>query len=804
MRPFRRCANPRALVALPLVIFLTLFLFLTATMATSCKPRIRKSTLRGNDNPCDTVAATPAQLALRGAIDQVLAGYVSGQMLTADATAAVSDAIEDTAGGDPATAAKLGSIGAIYTEARITEIIRGLQLGILAGRTSAPDSALIHNLGLTEADFNEGLNEMRPHWGCLASQGVSLKPDGTITFIDSKVSSQAITESNCLRDAIDYFFVIVSRHPADAIAVNDEVIQSCPNYTPRAGADWENQVKINLANFGRELQSFLQQTGNLASYYSLMEGSASWIRGEASMAGNPGSIGVAAAYNAANKIRNNLECIGVPFQLRQELRNMMQAANDIEQKNIQAGLTKLRAAETAAYAAPFVPLVIYSAPVVAGAILPGTTAAATAGATSATLALVPFAFGSGLSVVNAAIDRGFNGGNFFCKLGEEFVMQGAGALTMAPFLAALPLATMSGGAAIGYFGQAGELSTIYGIQVLNTLSGLAFTVKGLATGSQELLACNNLLTEAAKEAQSVRNDSDVAAVDARLAEAVKQCASGGFNIASTVATARTQYEQYRQLRIMAQSIGTAGGTIRSIADLDATMKPYYSEKGREAWVEFGEAAQANGKRLGGKSEGAYLYQTPEGQQVVTKTITVNNNELAILGERFGIATGWEQNGMTAKIVGAGLRDVGGGKSKITIVQEFFFDKTANQGLITGGDGHSIRQLNSTVSLNNNSRSDLIGKISSLLDSHPDGHLGNILFRVSTLDPAKTPGKYAVVTDGKVIELALIDPTTFSSVGTNVRGAARNFTSAPNQLPSFWRKYNRVWQAQYLNEILGGN
>jgi len=771
---------------------------------TSCKTKFRKSTLRSQNGSCDTVAATPGQLALRGAIDQILASYVSGQMKTSDATAAFSDALEDNAGDDPAMAATLGSIGAVYTEARIAEIIRGQQLAILAGRVSGPDSALIHNLGLTEDDFYEGLNEMRPHWTCLASQGVSLKADGTITFVGSKVSSQAVAESACLRDAIDYFFVVVIRHPADAIAVNDEVIQNCPNYTPRASAEWENNVKINLANFGRELQSFLQQTGNLASYYSLMEGSASWIRGEGSVADNPGSIGVAAAYSAANKIRNNLECLGVPFQLRQELRNMMQAANDIEQKNIMAGLGKLRAAETAAYAAPFVPLVIYSAPVIAGAVLPGTTAAATAGATSATLALVPFAFGSGLSVVNAAIDKGFNGGNFFCKLGEEFVMQGAGALTMAPFLAALPVATTSGGAAIGYFGQAGELSTIYGMQALNTLAGVAFTVKGLATGSQELLACNNLLTEAAKEAQSVRNDSDVAAVDARLAEAVKQCASGGFNIASTVAAARTQYEQYRQLRTLAQGIGTAGGTIRSIADLEATMKPYYGEKGREAWVEFGEAAQANGKRLGGKAEGAYLYQTAEGQQVVTKTITVNNNELAILGERFGIATGWEQNGMTAKIVGAGLRDIGGGKSKITIVQEFFFDKAANQGLIGGGDGNSIRQLNATVSLNNNAKSDLIGKITSLLDSHPDGHLGNILFRVSTLDPAKAPGKFSVVADGKVIELALIDPTTFSSVGKNGRGAARNFTYAPNQLPSFWRKYNRAWQAKYLNEVLGGN
>jgi hypothetical protein len=783
---------------------LSMLIVTILTFLPGCKFKNRKTRLKGDNTPCDTVSITPGQLAVRAAIDQTLASYLSGKIEANDATAAVSDAIEDAAGGDTDAAVKLGSIGAIYTEALVSQIIRGQQLAVLSGRASGPDFDLIHSLGLTADDFNEELQEMRPHWNCLAAEGVSLKQDGTITFIGSKVSSQRVAASSCLRDAVDYFFVVVARHPADAITVNDEVIQNCAGFSPTTRANWEANVKRNVANFGRELQSFLRQTGNLTSYSSLMEGSASWILGESSSAGAPAGIGIKGAYDAANKIRNNLECLGVPFQMRQELRNMMMAANEIEQKNIASGLGKLRAAETAAYAAPFIPLAIYSAPLVAGAVLPGTTAAVTAGSTSATLALVPFAFGSGLSVVNAAIDTGFNGGNFFCKLGEEFLMQGAGALTTAPFLAALPVATTSGGAAIGYVGQAGELSTIYGIQVLNSIAGLAFTVNGLATGSQELLACRASLVDAQNLAQSARIDTDVAAVDARLAEAVKQCASGGFNIASTVAAARSQYQQIRELRALAQNIGTAGGTIRTISDLDATMKPYYSEKGREAWVDFGEAAQANGKRLGGKAEGAYLYQTPEGQQVVAKTITVRNDELAVLGDRFGIAKGWEQNGMTAKIVGTGIRDIGGGKSRITIVQEFFFDKTANPGLLAGGDGNSIGKLNSAVRLSDNSRADLIGKVTSLLDSHPDGHLGNVLFRVTNLDSATNPGPYSVVADGKVIELALIDPTTFSSVGKSIRGAARNANVMPGQLPPFWRKYNRIWQAKFLNEALGGN
>ncbi|NDE14605.1 hypothetical protein EBZ80_06710 [bacterium] len=779
-------------------------LAISMALAASCKSRSRKTRLKGESAPCESVASTPAQLAVRGAIDQTIGAYLRGNIESGEATTAVSDAIQDAAADDPVNARNLGSIAAIYTESQVSRIIRGQQLAVLAGRASAADTSIIHSLGLTDADFNEGLQEMRPHWSCLAAEGVSLRPDGSITFLGSKVSGQRIASSSCLRDAIDFFFVVISRHPADALAINDEVIQNCANYAPMPRATWETNVKTNLAQFGRELQSFLRQTGNLASYTSLMQGSASWILGEGSDAGSPAGIGISGAYNAANKIRNNLECLGVPFQMRQELRNMMAAANDIEQRNIQSGLTKLRAAENAAYAAPFIPLTMYSAPFIAGAILPGTTAAATAASTSGALALTPFAFGSGLSVVNAAVDTGFNGGSFFCKLGEEFRMQGAGALTTAPFLAALPAVTTTGGAAIGYFGQAGELSTIFGIQALNSIAGLAFTVGGIATGSQELLACHATLNDARQLAETVRVDADVAAVDAKIAEAVKQCATGGFNIAMTASTVRTQYQQFRELRALALNIGTAGGTIRSVADLDATLKPYYGDKGREAWVEFGEAAQANGKRLGGKAEGAYLYQTPEGQQVVAKTITVQNDELAILGERFGIATGWEQNGMTARITGAGIKDLGGGKSRITIVQEFFFDKGTNPGLLAGGDGNAISKLNSVTRLGDAARAELIGKITSLLDSHPDGHLGNVLFRVTTIDPAKTPGKYSVINGDKVIELALIDPTTFSSVGTSIRGAARRAEILPNQLPPFWRKYNRIWQANFLNEVLAGN
>jgi hypothetical protein len=202
---------------------------------------------------------------------------------------------------------------------------------------------------------------------------------------------------------------------------------------------------------------------------------------------------------------------------------MRKALLDIESASLMAGLQKLDAAERAAIAAPFVPLVIWVAPY-AGATMAPAWAGTIANA-SASMALVPLAYAAGSAVVSATVRSSTTGGSFLCNLYEEYADKGANALFAAPFMAALPsvgalsastVATASGGAICA--------GTAYG--TINLTFSIGMIKSFLEAGVQRLGQCYQLLQQAEDAGRSGKGDL----VDLYGSKAIQSCVDAGVDL----------------------------------------------------------------------------------------------------------------------------------------------------------------------------------------------------------------------------------------------------------------------------------
>lgn len=297
--------------------------------------------------------------------------------------------------------------------------------------------------------------------------------------------------------------------------------------------EWTTAVEADLGKMERETKDFIRYAKESATYWNLMSGRLVVLfGGERGYKGKTApEISAESAYKTMlyylNRLSNNL---GVGGKLRPKILEMLKVANAIEAQELQAGIAKLNAARNAAIAAPFVPIAIWAAPYAGGLI--GPAFAASAGSTSASMALTPLIFAAANATVHAAIDTSQVGGSFSCALYEQMVDKTSRALVQAPFMAALPagsmlvssgVATVTGGAVLA--------ETTYGVLNLSLASYTVFT--GAKSGVQGLEECQALL----KAAETAGQAGEMSLVNARAADAYKACIQAGLDLGQALVQA---------------------------------------------------------------------------------------------------------------------------------------------------------------------------------------------------------------------------------------------------------------------------
>jgi hypothetical protein len=308
---------------------------------------------------------------------------------------------------------------------------------------------------------------------------------------------------------------------------------------PRAGgeiemftrADWEAGVRESLRRFSVDVDEFIASTLAAATYWNLTTGRLiELFGGERGHGGRTApEIAAAEAMKRMTQMRNDLaNRRGVAASLTGALNETMSILNQIEMQQLEAGLKKLKAAERAAIAAPFIPVVIYAAPYAGGLV--GPAFAGSVGASSAAAALTPLAMAYGSAALRATLAVTVEGRPADCMFYEALVERGSAAMFQAPFFAAMPpgSALLARGTAIVSGGQV-FASTAHG--VINVSLAVIGVGTGTAAGVSGFAQCRNGLLSFEKEVNAAGSASPSAM--ARLSDTIQQCTEAGIQIAQT-------------------------------------------------------------------------------------------------------------------------------------------------------------------------------------------------------------------------------------------------------------------------------
>lgn len=544
-----------------------------------CKPRKDSSTKSAStDGSCRYDVPNATSSALLSVVDENLNLFLAGGTSAPQVDAKLSSETTRLSSRDPGLKNKLDQMAYDYAQAKIAE--RAMPIGIKAAA----------GYEMTQADFNflaklqvanpqrylaYVKNSFQPSYNCLARFGVKADAQGKWDFTNSKISRPVIAANSCLSSALALFFgVNVAATDrlgsTEALVLGDTVISSCQEYTPRSRKDWESSVNRNLDLFKTELSAFLTASGAGSTYSAWMKGAYSDYSGT-----KPHEMSKDGSYNAMLKYRDMLKCLGVSRQLIISLNDVMSSALKIDARNIQGGIDKLDTAQKAAIAAPVIPLVIYGAPLVAGAATGSSFIAAGTASASATMALLPMAFGGGLAAINSTIDYVGHGGNWLCNFQEQFAVAGSGSMLTAPFLATIPVGPALLGGSATYLTASATVGTrVYGAS--NILVALGFTGAMGYNGVNEIKQCRVMLKRSFELSKAARNQNDVNEAQSLLTEASKLCAAGGVDIGFAISGGLKLVTESRATLKNIEEVVTAEAKAKlkaeELASVEATIK----------------------------------------------------------------------------------------------------------------------------------------------------------------------------------------------------------------------------------------
>lgn len=521
---------------------------LLALTALSCKPRSKSRVASVSGGACVESVKSEEQITLERGIDLSLRQSFKREISAMDRDAKTNDVVREMARGDQGKAKALFAAAAQYGQMVATDVAMPIMVRYIKGtQPSYADLISIQAMGVRPGYAKVWLEivatQLRPYVSCLEGAGAQFDTNGRLNLMNFRQNKVTPATAACVATGFGMFVSPQVSHAFaktdrdEAIFVGDQVIPVCKDNAVLTRPQWEAEVAKWLNMFNKEAATYLSASGAKQKYSELMRGSVWKIPGLQSLdqwmtgGGNDDLANqtTEASYNNMLKMVDVLKCLGAPAELRMKLRGIMSALLEIDSKNIDVGLSKVAMAEKAAIAAPFVPLVIYTAPAFGAMVSPGLGVTLAASGAAAKMALIPIVFSLGSSVISSTVDTAFTGSNWWCNMGENIAVDGAASLSIAPFMAAIPSATSLVGAGAGWVTGSSCLGTkVYGAS--NIALAVGFLGKAGGQGVNAVLDCRETLDGAMKLAEAAETENDLIVLNQRIATATKQCLQGGIDI----------------------------------------------------------------------------------------------------------------------------------------------------------------------------------------------------------------------------------------------------------------------------------
>ena len=561
---------------------------LVAALALSCKPNSTDSTLQEAvtiESGCPSTISAVEEAALFGLISQASTDLVQGKITPAQHEQKLTAALGNFQNKPTEGHANVVASGAHAVVA--SAFVLPVALTLATDPTFEPPISFFERLinlgvpaGLTWPYMQDVTNVIKDSAKVLAANKITYSMDSGWDFSKANLNVNNLNKDGKLKAAFLQLFspgTLTQLIDSDRIeALRTEQIVFLPadkngNIAVSSEKEWSAIVNRDLAALERETKDFIRYAKESATYWNLMSGRLVVLfGGERGHKGKTApEIGAESAYKAMLVYLNRLYYThGVGGKLRPAILDMIKIANVIEAQELQAGIAKLNAARNAAIAAPFVPLVIWAAPYAGGLI--GPAFAASAGSTSASMALTPLIFAAANATVHAAIDTSQVGGSFSCALYEQFVDKSSRALVQAPFMAAIPAGSMLLSTGVAAASKGAVIAeTAYGAINLSIASYTVFT--GVKSGVQGLQECQKLL----KAAEDAGNAGQMTLVNARAADAYKACVQAGLDLGQSIVQAGN---------LTKSAYDVIKNRPKPIADTDLTKPGKYSSAELEAKI----------------------------------------------------------------------------------------------------------------------------------------------------------------------------------------------------------------------------
>ncbi len=509
-------------------------------VCSDCRPRkANTSSLRATAENCARVLTEPQQLELIAAASKIAAQSLSG-VVSPESRNASTDKLIEAYG---ANAQKRGAAKALVA---LTSdfVASGWLLDKVfswsdASSLSEPQLVTLESLGVARslawAYVSDVASWMRPFSRIIREYGFNYSGGGGWQFSGSDFHVDALRNSPELTAAFVSFFGasvtagLASKDRSETIFLDGLALlppNSAGGIAVWERSRWEAAVKRHLAVIAEQTERFIKSTKEASRYSNLMQGRIlEWFGGERGLKGNTSAeIDVSDSYKIILSESLSLNTpLGVGPELRKQILELRKSLLEIESKNISEGLQRLDSATAAAIAAPFIPLVIWSAPF-AGAAM-GPAWAATIANASATMALIPLGFAAGSAAISATIKSATLGGSFLCNLYDEYTNKSSTALFAAPFMAAMPVVGALGSATVASatggtvcagtaYGTLNLGVSVYSVKLLGD-----FGIAGVGACYEELL-----------NAEQASRGGDIKLVDLHASKAIQACVDAGIDL----------------------------------------------------------------------------------------------------------------------------------------------------------------------------------------------------------------------------------------------------------------------------------
>jgi hypothetical protein len=512
----------------------------------ACKSRNRNAILRDTGG-CSGKLTSDQEIALVNSITALNVSFLRGDLSREERDQQTGEVIQQTAGGDAAALREATATAALAAERYYgtQTIIAAMDYLLLDGEV--PKSAMPLLASSVEPDLvgpylAELAETLAPWQEVLEANGAAYEFGEGWNFAKLRLNARNLKGDSRLFMALS--MMVAPQAAADLAKVDRaEAVVASPwvFLPPRADgsilaipeADWRTRVTETLRRFEVESRDFMVSVRQSNTYWNMMSGRLGEVFTGRRQA-TPAEINAEGAYKRLLGLIDALGArgSGVSTGLRAKLFEFMQELNNIEARAIESGLAKANAAQSAALAAPFVPLTMYFAPY--AAYLANSAAIPTIKTATATAALIPLTFGIGSAVLHGSVVSLATGQPIACNLYENLVKQGSSAVYQAPYVALLPVTAFLGSEwLLGWKLATPTAETVKG--TINVAIGLKMAWTTASSGIAGGAACY----EAFRRVVDAGNAGDQNLVNSRGDEAIDICTQAGIDIG--VAAVRTGY-----------------------------------------------------------------------------------------------------------------------------------------------------------------------------------------------------------------------------------------------------------------------